>query len=54
MCKYCQEDFDGWYKPLDKNGHVCIIFGRPYEKILYVNWYGHKIKLDINYCPMCR
>ena len=49
----CQEDFDGWYKPLDKNAHVCI-FDKPHEKILDISWYGHKMKIEINYCPMCR
>ena len=39
-------------KPLDKNAHVCI-FDKPHEKILDINWYGHKIKIDINYCPKC-
>lgn len=52
MCEYCQEDFDGYYRTLDKNGHICI-FDMPYEKILEVKWYGHKIKININYCPMC-
>ena len=51
-CEYCQEDFDGYYKPLDKNGHICI-FDTPNTKILYINWYGHKMKININYCPMC-
>lgn len=52
MCEYCQEDFDGYYRALDKNGHLCI-FDMPHEKIIEVNWYGHKMKININYCPMC-
>lgn len=20
----------------------------------YINWYGHRMQLPINYCPMCR
>lgn len=52
MCEYCQEDFDGYYRALDKNGHICI-FDMPHEKILEVKWYGHKMKININYCPMC-
>ena len=24
MCEYCKEDFDGYVRALDKNGHVCI------------------------------
>lgn len=52
MCKYCEEDFDGYYKTLDKNGHLCI-FDTPHEKKLEVNWFGKKIKVYINYCPMC-
>lgn len=53
MCKYCQEDFEGYYRPLDKNAHV-YIYCKPSEKVLSINWYGNKLKLDINYCPMCR
>lgn len=52
MCEYCKEDFDGYVRALDKNGHVCI-FDKPHEKILYINWYGHRMQLLINYCPMC-
>lgn len=52
LCEYCEEDYDGWYKPLDKNGHVCI-FDKPHEKILEIDWYGHRMKLPIRYCPMC-
>lgn len=51
-CEYCNEDFDGYYKPLDKNAHVCV-FDKLYEKVLDINWYGHKMKIDINFCPMC-
>ena len=53
MCKYCEEDFDGWIKPLDKNGHVAV-FDKVYEKVLEIDWYGHKMKININFCPMCR
>ena len=52
MCEYCNEDFEGYYRPLDKNAHVCV-FDTPHEKILDINWYGHKMKININYCPMC-
>lgn len=53
MCKYCEEDYDGYYMPLDKNAHVCI-FDKPHEKILDIDWYGHKMKIPINFCPKCR
>lgn len=53
MCEYCNEDFDGYYRPLDKNAHVTV-FDKPHEKILEIDWYGHRMKLPINYCPMCR
>lgn len=53
MCEYCEEDYDGYYTPLDKNAHVCI-FDKPYEKIIDIDWYGHKMKIPINYCPKCR
>lgn len=52
ICRYCHEDFDGYYKPLDKNAHVTV-FDITHEKILDINWYGHKMKIPINYCPMC-
>ena len=52
MCKYCIEDFDGYYKPLDKNGHICV-FDMPHKKILNIDWYGHRMQININYCPMC-
>lgn len=52
MCEYCNEDFDGYVKPLDKNGHVAV-FDKPHEKILDIDWYGHKMRLPISYCPMC-
>ena len=52
MCEYCNEDFDGYYRALDKNAHVCI-FDKPHEQILDINWYGHSMKINISYCPMC-
>lgn len=48
MCKYCQEDKDGYVTSLDKNGHVCI-----HKSYICINWYGHKAELPINYCPVC-
>lgn len=52
ICRYCTEDFDGYYKPLDKNAHLCV-FDTPHEKYIRVDWYGHSMKVKINYCPMC-
>ena len=52
MCEYCQENFDGYYKPLDKNGHICV-FDIPYKQFLNIDWYGHKMQIDIKYCPKC-
>ena len=52
MCKYCEEDREGYVLPLDKNAHVCV-FDKPHEKGLYISWYGHKMRININYCPMC-
>ena len=53
MCEYCIEDYDGYYKTLDKNGHVCV-FDKPHEKVLVIDWYACRMKVPINYCPMCR
>ena len=52
MCRYCEENFDGYYRTLDKNGHVCI-FDEPSKKILNIDWYGHNMNININYCPKC-
>lgn len=51
-CEYCSEDYDGYVKPLDKNAHVSV-WDNPHEKILKIDWYGHRMKIDIKYCPMC-
>lgn len=52
MCEYCKEDFDGYYRPLDKNGYICV-FDTPHKKYLNINWYGHNMQIDIKYCPIC-
>ena len=52
-CDYCTEDFDGYYRPLDKNGHLCV-FDTPHEKYINVDWYGHKMKIDINYFEIAK
>ena len=52
MCEHCVEDYDGYYKPLDKNGHICI-FDMVHEQFIEIDWYGHRMKVPINYCPMC-
>lgn len=51
-CEYCEGDVGGYIKPLDKNAHACV-FDKPHEKILDIDWYGHNMKININYCPMC-
>lgn len=53
ICEYCHEDYDGYYKPLDKNAHVCV-FDNIAKHELYIDWYGHQMRTPINYCPMCR
>ena len=52
MCKYCEEDSEGYILPLDKNAHVCV-FDKPHEKILHIDWYGHHMKIEIEFCPKC-
>ena len=52
-CEYCQEDCDGYLKPLDKNAHICV-FDMAYKQWLDINWYGHNMQIPIKYCPMCR
>lgn len=52
MCEYCNEDFDGYVRPLDRNAHV-VIWDKPHYQVLEIDWYGHKMQLPISYCPKC-
>lgn len=51
-CDYCNEDSDGYVKPLEKNGHAFVRFGMDgWELSLKANgWHG---SAKIRYCPMC-
>ena len=51
-CDYCNEDSDGYVKPLEKNGHAFVRFGMSgWELSLKANgWHG---SAKIRYCPMC-
>ena len=52
FCEYCNEDFDGYVKPIEKNCHAFIRFGmNGWELDLKANgWHG---SAKIRYCPMC-
>ena len=51
-CDYCNEDSDGYVKPIERNGHAFIRFGmNGWELELKANgWHG---SAKIRYCPMC-
>ena len=52
FCEYCNEDADGYVKPLEKNCHAFIRFGmNGWEIDLSAKgWHG---SAKIRYCPMC-
>jgi hypothetical protein len=52
FCEYCNEDSDGYVKPLEKNCHAFIHFGMDgWELSLSAKgWHG---SAKIRYCPMC-
>jgi hypothetical protein len=52
FCEYCNEDSDGYVKPLEKNCHAFIRFGmNGWEISLQAKgWHG---ECKIRYCPMC-
>ena len=52
LCEYCNEDSDGYVRPVEKNGHAFIRFGmNGWELSLKANgWHGDA---KIRYCPMC-
>ena len=52
FCEYCNEDSDGYVKPIEKNSHAFVRFGMDgWELSLKANgWHG---SAKIRYCPMC-
>ena len=52
FCEYCNEDSDGYVKPIEKNCHAFVRFGMDgWELSLKANgWHG---SAKIRYCPMC-
>lgn len=52
FCEYCNEDSDGYVKPIEKNNHAFVRFGmNGWELDLTANgWHG---SAKIRYCPMC-
>ena len=52
QCEYCNEDSEGYVKPIEKNGHAFVRFGmNGWELELKANgWHG---SAKIRYCPMC-
>ena len=52
FCEYCNEDADGYVKPIEKNNHAFVRFGtNGWELSLKANgWHG---SAKIRYCPMC-
>ena len=52
FCEYCNEDADGYVKPIEKNCHAFIRFGMSgWELSLKANgWHG---SAKIRHCPMC-
>lgn len=52
FCEYCNEDSDGYVKPLEKNSHAFIRFGmNGWEISLQAKgWHG---ECKIRYCPIC-
>ena len=51
-CDYCNEDSDGYVKPIEKNGHAFVRFGMDgWELSLRAKgWHGGA---KIRFCPMC-
>lgn len=52
ICEYCNEDADGYIKPLEKNCHAYVDFGMDgwVIELKAKGWHGNA---KINYCPMC-
>ena len=51
-CEYCHEDFDGYVKSIEKNGHAFVRFGMDGWE-LSLNAKGWHSSALIKYCPMC-
>ena len=52
FCEYCNEDSDGYVKPLERNCHAFIRFGMNgwVISLQAKGWHG---ECKIRYCPMC-
>lgn len=52
FCEYCNEDSDGYVKPIEKNSHAFVRFGMNgwCLELSAKGWYG---EAKIRYCPMC-
>lgn len=52
FCEYCNEDSDGYVKPIEKNNHAFVRFGMDgWEISLSAKGWNGSAK--IMYCPMC-
>lgn len=52
-CEYCNEDSDGYVKPVEKNGHVAVLYSPIYGWILGVKYGAWRKDIPIQFCPMC-
>ena len=52
FCEYCNEDSDGYVKPIEKNNHAFVRFGMN-GWCLELRAKGWRGETKINYCPMC-
>lgn len=51
-CEYCNEDSDGYVKPIEKNNHAFVRFGASgWELSMRAN--GWRGSAKIRFCPMC-
>jgi len=48
-CPYCNEDRDGYVKPIEKNCHAYIVI----PNTLRLKFDRQALECKINYCPMC-
>ena len=60
MCKYCEQDSEGYVTGLEPYNHVrgtkkikAWINMKPHKSVFRMSLYSVTTEIEINYCPMC-
>ena len=52
-CEYCNEDFDGYVKPIEKNCHAFVYHSPIDGWVLSLKYGAWRKDVPIRFCPIC-